>query len=141
MEISWIPYGTDAEPLIDVTWYLQENGSANFGPCEMLVQIDIKPGSGSNIIKLSSPGAVSVAVLTTEDFDASTIDPVTVLFAGASPLSWNMKDVDRDGDLDLLFQFKISELVELNEYSSEAMLTGMTFDDISILGEDAVRIK
>lgn len=134
-------YGpSNPDALVDVTWYLQENGSANFGPCEMIVQIDIKPGSGSNLIKLSSPGAVSVAVLTTEDFDASTIDPVTVLFAGASPLSWNMKDVDRDGDMDLLFQFKIREL-ELDENSREATLTGMTFDGISILGEDAVRVR
>jgi len=130
------------EDMTDVTWYLQENGSANFGPCELIVLIDIKTGSNSNIIKLNSPGVVTVAVLTTEEFEASTIDPVTVLFSGASPQSWSMKDIDRDGDIDLLFQFKILELTDLNEYSNEATLTGMTFDgNISIIGTDSVHIK
>jgi hypothetical protein len=78
-------------------------------------------------------------VLTTADFDATTVDPVTVEFAGALPLRWTQKDVDRDGDMDLLFHFKTREL-NLDENSTEATLTGETFDGVPIRGTDAVRI-
>jgi hypothetical protein len=103
------------------------------------VEIDIKPGSDPNSINLKSKGVVPVAVLTTGDFDASTVDPDTVLFADASPLRWTMKDVDGDGDLDLLFHFKTQEL-DLDENSTEATLTGDTTDGKHIQGTDSVNI-
>jgi len=101
--------------------------------------IDIKPGSYPNSINLKSKGVVPVAVLTTDDFDASTVDPDTVLFAGASPLRWAREDVDGDGDTDLLFHFKTQEL-DLDENSTEAFLTGYTFDGQFIWGTDTVNI-
>jgi hypothetical protein len=88
--------------------------------------IDIKPGSDPNSINLGAKGMVPVAVLTTDYFDARTVDPDTVLFAGALPLRWAREDVDGDGDTDLLFHFKTQEL-ELDENSVEAFLTGYTF--------------
>jgi len=103
------------------------------------VEIDIKPGSDPNSINLKSRGVVPVAVLTTDDFDATTVDPVTVMFAGASPLRWAMEDVDDDGDEDLLFHFKTQEL-ELNGDSTEATLTGSTYSGQSIQGTDTVNI-
>jgi hypothetical protein len=110
---------------------------ASGGPVE--VAIDIKPGSDPNSINLESKGVVPVAVLTTDDFDASIVDPATVVFAGASPLRWAMEDVDGDGDLDLLFHFKGQEL-DLDEDSTEATLTGTTFDGLPIEGTDTVNI-
>ena len=103
------------------------------------VEIDIKPGSYPNSINLKSKGVVPVAVLTTEDIDAITIDPDTVKFAGASPLRWTQEDVDNDGDMDMLFHFKTQEL-NLDENSTEAMLTGETFGGDGITGTDEVRI-
>jgi len=58
--------------------------------------IDIKPGSFPNSINPNSKGVVPVAVLTTEDYDASTVVPDTVLFADATPVRWNMEDVDEE---------------------------------------------
>jgi hypothetical protein len=107
--------------------------------CPIQVTVDIKPGSDPNSINLNSRGVVPVAVLTTDDFDASTVDPVTVLFAGASPLRWAMEDVDGDGDMDLLFHFKTQEL-GLDENSTEAILTGSTFGGQPIQGTDTVNI-
>jgi len=101
--------------------------------------IDIKPGSYPNSINLGSKGVVPVAVLTTEDFDASSVDPSTVEFAGASPLRWTMEDVDGDGDTDLLFHFKTQELA-LDENSTEASLTCYTHDGEFIWGKDTVNI-
>ena len=97
--------------------------------------IDIKPGSDDNSINLKSKGVVPVAVLTTDDFDAGTIDPGTVLFAGVGPVRSTLEDVDGDGDLDMLFHFKTQELV-LDKNSTEATLT---VDGIAA-GTDTVRI-
>jgi hypothetical protein len=83
-----------------------------------IVDIDIRPGSDSNSINLGARGLVPVAVLTTDDFDATTVDPVTVSFAGALPLRWATEDVDGDGDLNLLFHFKTREL-QLDMTSTE----------------------
>jgi hypothetical protein len=103
------------------------------------IQIDIKPGSDPNSINLGSKGKVPAAILTTEAFDATTVDPVTVLFAGAAPLRWTTEDVDGDGDLDLLFHFATQELA-LTVESTEATLTGQTFGGQPIEGVDSVNI-
>jgi len=105
----------------------------------MLIEviIDIKPSTLKNNIPLISRGSLPVAILTTAEFDATTIDSETVLFAGASPLSWAVKDIDEDGDLDLVLYFKILELV-LDEYATEVTLTGVTFDGKLIQGTDSV---
>ena len=102
-------------------------------------EIDIKPGSFPNSINLNSRGVIPVAILTTDIFDATMVDPVTVSFEGASPIRWAVEDVDGDGDLDLILRFKTQE-VGLVGSDTEATLTGMTFDGIPIGGTDSVRI-
>jgi hypothetical protein len=109
----------------------------NFDPIPIM--IDIRPDTDPNCINLGSKGRVPVAILTTLDFDASTVDPVTVQFANAWPLRWTMKDVDADGDLDMLLFFKTQEL-DLVSSSTDATLIGATFGGKSIVGTDAVDI-
>jgi parallel beta-helix repeat protein len=104
------------------------------------VEIDIKPESTENKINLKSWGLLAVAVKATEDFDARSIDPSTVVFAGATPVWRICYDVDRDGDKDMLFLFRVQKLVELNEDSTQATLTGMTKDGKSFEGTDSVTI-
>jgi len=103
------------------------------------VEIDIKPGSDPNSINLKSKGVIPVAVLTTDDFDSSNIDPATVIFSDAQPVRWVIEDVDDDGDLDLLFHFKTQEL-NLTKSSTEATLTGWTYGGNPIEGTDTVNI-
>ncbi len=115
------------------------------------IQIDIKPGGNPNNINLKSNGVVPVAVLTTDGFDASDVDPTSVVFAGASPVRWSLCDVDDDGDLDMLYHFKTQKL-NLDKDSTEATLTGMMTSTITsmmmpesadgkvIQGTDTVRI-
>lgn len=113
------------------------------GSLELAVQgitIDIKPGSDQNIINLKSKGVVTVAILTTEQFDAYTVDPESVVFAGALPEKYSAEDVDNDGDVDVVFHFKTQNLSGLDENSTEASLTGLTLDDIPVEGTDTVRI-
>jgi len=106
------------------------------------VEIDVRPGSEQNPINLGSRGVIPVAILTTEEFDASTVKPASVWFAGAAPKRWTREDVDGDGDEDLLLHFRIQEL-ELDEGSTAATLMGETFSwagGMAIEGTDAVRI-
>ena len=114
-------------------------GEPPMAPC-FERSIDIKPGSDPNSINLKSKGVVPVAVLTTDDFDASSVDPETVSFAGASPVRWTIEDVcPYDGRDDLLFHFKTEEL-DLDENSTEAFLMGYTFGGEFIWGTDTVNI-
>ncbi|MBA7471290.1 hypothetical protein ES707_06596 [subsurface metagenome] len=108
-------------------------------PAVSEVKIDIKPGGNPNNINLRSKGVVPVAVLTTEDFDASNVDPDTVLFAVAEPVRWKLCDVDDDGKDDMLFHFKTQDL-KLAENDTGATLTGKTFNGVGIGGTDTVRI-
>lgn len=104
-----------------------------------MIEIDIKPGSYPNNIKLKSREKLWVAVLTTDDFNAGNIDPGTVSFAGAEPRRCKLKDVDHDGDWDMQLQFKTKHL-NLTEDSTEACLTGETYDGTYIWGRDTVNI-
>ena len=131
--------GITAIDSLKIWSYAKTDFSDRFYECTIVVPIDIKPGSDPNSINLKSKGVVPVAVLTTDDFDASTVDPGIVQFAGAQPLRWTLKDVDGDGDEDLLFHFKTQKLV-LNESSTEATLTGETIGGMCIEGTDAVNI-
>ncbi|MDO8588278.1 MAG: SUMF1/EgtB/PvdO family nonheme iron enzyme [Armatimonadota bacterium] len=101
--------------------------------------IDIRPGSDQNNINLRSRGVVPVAVLTTDEFDASSIDPASCRFAGAAPLRWAMQDVNRDGHQDLILHFDTQHL-NLSADAVTATLTGETRDGQAVEGTDNVRI-
>jgi len=107
------------------------------------VTIDIKPGSDPNSINLCSKGVIAVAILTTEDFDASTVDPLSVEFGpdGATETHGrgHPEDVDGDGDEDLVLHFRTQE-TGIGRDDTEACLTGQTFDGLPIQGCDSVRI-
>jgi dipeptidyl aminopeptidase/acylaminoacyl peptidase len=104
------------------------------------IDIDIKTDSYPNSINLKSKGVVSVAILTTDDFDATSVDPTSVIFAWANPLRWATEDFDFDGDIDYVFFFKVQEL-NLDENSTEAMLEGQTFSGLGFWGIDTVKVK
>lgn len=113
------------------------------------VALDIKPGSDPNSINCDiSKGVVSAAVLTTETFDALTVDDTTVTFEGAAESHVNRRtgepirheeDVDDDGDLDLVLHFRLGD-TDLTCDSTEGTLIGETFDGVTVEGTDSVRM-
>ena len=119
--------------------YLADTSTPSGGPIEVEVQIDIKPCDDLNRINLDSKGLVPVAVLTTDDFDAATVDPAMVEFAGAAPVSWKLRDVNDDGNDDMIFNFRTQDL-DLDQDSTEATLTGQTTQGVLIEGSDEVQI-
>lgn len=112
------------------------------------VVVDIKPGSGPNSINCANPnGVIPVAILTTHEFDATTVDHTTVAFgpSGATEIHQNThgvtrhaEDVDGDSDTDIVFHFRFAE-TGLACGDTEATLTGKTFGGAAILGTDAIR--
>jgi hypothetical protein len=104
------------------------------------VEIDIKPGSFPNSINPNSKGVIPVAILTTADFDATTVDAETVRFgpAGAEAVHWALEDVDDDGDIDMILHFRTQD-TGIKAGDTEAELTGKTIDGVGIHGSDSVR--
>ena len=110
-------------------------------PPALEVPVDLRPGSCPNPMNIKGKGVISVAILGTDTFDPTQIDPATVEFAGVSPLRWAVEDAGMpyspylgkvgandcieyssdefgafDGYQDLVFKFKLAEVItELGE--------------------------
>jgi len=123
---------------------------ANFVGAEPNIQIDIKPGSDPNSINCNGANqneVIAVAILTTPDFDATTVNHITVAFEGASETHIDkdgvarrhVEDVDGDGDLDLVLHFRLGE-TNLDCDSTLALLTGELFGGVPVEGFDLVNM-
>lgn len=108
--------------------------------CAIVVDIDIKPGSDPNSINPNSKGVIPVAILTTPDFDATTVDAETVRFGPdeAGAVHWALEDVDGDGDTDMVLHFKTQETGFAPGHTS-ATLTGFTNTGQPIVGTDSIK--
>lgn len=120
------------------------------------VPVDVKPMSWPNPLNVKDKGVLPVAILGTEDFDVTQIDPATVLLEGVAPLRWEFEDVGTPGDplagpdgfMDLSLKFESQAIVSaLGDVSDgdEVMLhlTGnlkLEFGGAPIMGEDVVWI-
>jgi hypothetical protein len=127
--------------------YRQQPDNAAVEACA----IDIRPGNETNRVNCNprARGLIPVAILTSADFDATAVDQSTVRFGPGqaadvqSPhfgVQRHEKDVDGDGDLDLLFRFRTAD-TGIQCGDTEATLTGMTFDGQAITATDAIQTK
>jgi polyhydroxybutyrate depolymerase len=130
-EIGWVSQHIDA---LDQMWPFFEKQRM---PIE--VNIDIKPGSDPNAINPASMGVISVAIMTTEDFDATEVDAETARFGPdlAGPVRYSFEDVDYDGDLDMVLKFQTQE-TGIQAGDTSATLTGVSFVDWAFSGSDAI---
>jgi len=112
------------------------------------VGIDIKPGSTPNTINLGSNGVVPVAILSTDTFDATQVDPATVSLAGAgvalrgkgTNYLTTERDVNGDGLIDLEVKVETENLDPGTFQNGSAVLTGSTYDGQAISGMDEITI-
>jgi hypothetical protein len=113
------------------------------------ISVDIKPQSCPNPINVNGKGVLPVAILGSEVFDVTEIDPASVRLEGVAPLTWAWEDAAEpgcsgpDGYLDLTLKFKTQEIVAaLGEvYDGEVHsleLTGTLLDSTPIVGSDEV---
>lgn len=57
-----------------------------------------------------------IVVQTTADFDASTVDLSTVVWAGAGVYRSQYRDIDKDGDRDLILKFRLADTDLIDRY-------------------------
>jgi hypothetical protein len=106
------------------------------------ITIDIKPGSDVNPVNVREKGVIPVAILTTADFDATAVDALSVLFglghASEAHAKGHIEDVDKDGDLDMVFHFDARQAgISCGQPSAE--LVGQTIAGVPIAGSDSLR--
>jgi hypothetical protein len=106
--------------------------------------IDIMPADPGNNLNLraGSGASISVAILSVGGFCGAPnlIDPLTLMFGpGQASISGGprVRDVDGDGNEDLLVKFLINE-TGIACGDTQASLSGSTFDFQSISGSDAI---
>ncbi|HVO40705.1 MAG TPA: vWA domain-containing protein [Spirochaetia bacterium] len=120
----------------------------------ILVKIDIEPWCRGNDINMKRDEIIPVAVLSSDTFDARTLDPATVTFAGAHALQcektkwhgWRHHhvrhhtwDVNRDGKPDAVFFFHLDDTT-LTLSSTEGVLQGATVSGLAVEGKDFVHM-
>lgn len=131
--------------------------------------VDIIPGICPGVLNITEQGLLPVAILGTQDFNATLIDPSTVCLmregstGKIQPFRWNVSDMatapssdDRescncyvavaDGYEDLILEFDIYELVQLLELQSLSgdsialNLTGTAQNNIFVEGSDCLSV-
>ncbi len=129
-----------------------------------IVAVDIKPQSCPNPLNVKDKGVLPVAILGTEDFDVTEIDPESIRLEGVAPLRWALEDVATpfepvngiedcmtdchelgpDGLMDLTLKFDAQEIITaLGAEDGDCLslqLTGYLTDGTYIHGEDLIII-
>ncbi|MFB6300241.1 MAG: PKD domain-containing protein [Halobacteriales archaeon] len=119
------------------------------------VEINIKPGSDPNAVNCKKKGGTPVAVLTTDDFDATRVDPSSLRFGAPSDViggggagiiheGGHFEDAkpdhgSKDGDTDFVGHFHTPD-TGFDGTQDTGRLEGETQDGIPLVGTDSVKL-
>jgi hypothetical protein len=122
------------------------NGTIDLSSAELFVepkidiQIDIEPNRFPNRVNLKK-NKIEVAILSSDTFDATGVEPSTVLFGKtgteASPVRLSVKDINGDRAPDMVLWFS-AEDTDLECGDEQAILTGAIVGGPSIQGSDSI---
>ncbi len=111
-------------------------------PSVLEVNLDIRPHGPANRIDPKSQEQIRVAILSTAFFNATTVNASTVRFGRtgteAASVFFTLKDVDGNGDIDMLLRFNIQD-TGIQCSDTEAVLTGKTLSGQAIEGSDSIK--
>jgi hypothetical protein len=142
--------GTDGTWALDGSALMLDGGGVPIGGGDpeppRAVKIDVLPGSADNPVNPGANGLLPVALLSAPGFDASRVDPATVMLEGA-PVARKgrgeyqavRKDVDRDGRADLLLFFSVPSL-RLSPESTQVTMVGIAPGGTAFSATDRIRI-
>jgi hypothetical protein len=163
---TWPGYSYWSGPLA-TAWYINILAATEIPPPHIEVAVDIKPTSCPNPLNVKNNGVLPVAIVGTEDFDVTTVDPASVRLIGVAPIRCSLEDVvtpfepylgkeseydcteeGPDGYLDLTLKFDVQEIVEVLGEVNDGdvmvlLLTGNLYEEYDgtpIVGEDVVII-
>jgi hypothetical protein len=116
-------------------------GAVEFrGP--MLVSVDVRPKKDANRINPNSTKVINVAIFSVNGFDATAVDSSTVRFGTtgieAAPIRVAMRDVDGDGQFDMVLRFEIQN-TGIRCGDTSASLTGQTSSGVSFIGSSPIK--
>jgi hypothetical protein len=114
------------------------------------VTVDVAPRSDTNEVNSGRGGTVTVAILTTADFNATSVDPLSVCFGDSGTPAertcteqhgeGHLQDVNKDKLLDLVLHFEVADTgIDLTD--SSACLLARTKDGIGLYGCDAITVR
>jgi hypothetical protein len=119
--------------------------SAGFAaPQAMQVPIDVKPGDTPTTIEKDRGGHLPVAILSTAQFDALTVDPSTIRVGPtgteAEPARTTQGDVNDDKRVDLQVLVRVRDLgIACN--TKAIRVTAKTISGAAIEGSEAVTVN
>ena len=120
-------------------WHKPEGDSVSRD--ELIVEIDVKPGSDPSCFNINGHGVVPVAIFGSATADATLIDTSTLVFAGLETAvrgkkgpQCSQQDRNNDGYLDLVCQFEDDASNWSPDSDSEGTLVGELFDGTPITG-------
>ena len=112
-----------------------------------IVDMDIQPGGDPNSINTRRRGTIPVAILSTDDFDATTeVDKTSLTFGhtgdedSLARCARNGEDVNDDGLLDIVCHFNTQD-TGFQQGDTEGILRGQANDGTPIEGSDSVRVR
>jgi hypothetical protein len=114
-----------------------------FTPC--IIDVDIKPGSYPNCFNSDTHGVIPIAILGSEDFDVTILDPTTVSLdgqavrvKGKSGNAGSYEDVNDDGYTDLVVQIMDDGIYD--QGTGTGIKTAVSYDGVPFEGQDSLCI-